>query len=97
MSQISREAGTARRHSSKSLRRRRMQRTSPHDHWHINDLVDVHPRSSSNNLVQELHRWNLWISSRRGALIVDELDLRHLHFGLDPCEQLDAARTTPPT
>ena len=44
------------------------------------------PRSSSNNLVQELHPWNLWISSRHGALTVDELDLRHLHLGLDPSE-----------
>ena len=38
-----------------------------HDHRNVDDLVDVHPRSYKNNLVQELHLWDLPICSRRGA------------------------------
>ena len=33
--------------------------------------------------------------STHGALTVNELDLRHLHLGLDPCEWLVAARPAP--
>ena len=38
-----------------------------HDHRHVDNLVDVDPCTFKNNLVQKLHQWNLWISSRRGA------------------------------
>ena len=100
MSQISREAGTAHRmwrNSSRSLRRRRMQRTSQHDQEACRCMI-TRTSTTLSMFTPVATRTTLFknCTCESPGHTVDELDLKHLHFGLDPCEQLDPARPARP-